>query len=45
MTLTWVEDPKIAVRFWEQEREDGVRLNILFMSPDGQTFVRVPAGP
>ncbi len=39
VTLTWIEDPKIAVRLWEQEQEDGVRLNILFMSPDGQTFV------
>jgi hypothetical protein len=35
MTLTWIEDSKIAVRVWEHS--SGV--NILFMSPNGQSFV------
>ncbi len=39
VTLTWIEDLKIAVRVWEQPRGGGVLVNILFMSPNGQAFV------
>jgi hypothetical protein len=35
VTLTWIEDAKIAVRVWEQPSG----LHILFMSPNGQSFV------
>ena len=39
VVLTWIEDPKIAVRVWEQPQGGGVLVNILFMSPHGLTFV------
>jgi hypothetical protein len=35
VTLTWIEDAKIAVRVWEQPSG----LSILFMSPHGRSFV------
>lgn len=39
VALTWIEDLKIAVRVWEQPSGGGVLVNILFLSPNGQTFV------
>ena len=39
VTLTWIEDPEIAVRVWEQPQDGGVVVHIVFMSPHGQTFV------
>jgi hypothetical protein len=39
VALTWIEDLKVAVRVWEQPHRGRVLVNILFMSPNGQTFV------
>lgn len=39
VSVAWLEDPKVAVRVWEQPQDDGVLVNILFLSPNGQTFV------
>jgi hypothetical protein len=39
VSVAWLEDPKIAVRVWEQPQADGFLVNILVLSPNGQTFV------